>query len=368
MRKAKDNANVPTRYYRSTLQTCPRCGAPLYQRCTLWRKYLVTLAGRIRVFSMGYSCRRARCSRARIIYRSVEAEQLSLKGSSFGFDLIVQIGRWRFWEHRTLDEIGALLNAHRLPVSRRQILYLIGDFLALLQAAQPAKIEAQRAYCQRSGLVISIDGMEPEQGNEMLFVVREVNLNLTLVAATLYSSRADLISRQLLEPVKALGFRIRAVVSDADKNIRRAVEASLPGCPHQACQVHCLCDAGSLIFEADRAMKTDLRRDIRAKLRPVSRELSRSPQADPLLAVLAEYCEGLRDALRSDGLSPFELAGLDLYTDLQRLETSLRQCEKKRASASVRLVENHRHPPRLCGPVCSTETPKHLGDRVGSPA
>jgi hypothetical protein len=43
--------------------------------------------------------------RARIIYRSVEAEQLSLKGSSFGFDLIVQIGRWRFWEHRTLDEI-----------------------------------------------------------------------------------------------------------------------------------------------------------------------------------------------------------------------------------------------------------------------
>ena len=58
----------------------------------------------------------------------------------------------------------------------------------------------------------------------MLFIVREANLDLTLVAETLYSSRADLISRQLLEPVKALGFRIRAVVSDADKNIRRAVE------------------------------------------------------------------------------------------------------------------------------------------------
>ena len=281
MRKAKDNTNVPNRYYRPTLQTCPRCGAPLHQRCTLWRKYLVTLAGRIHVFSMGYSCRRSRCSRARIIYRSVEAEQLSLKGSSFGFDLIVQIGRWRFWEHRTLDEIGSLLKALHLPVSRRQILYLIGDFLALLQATQPAKIEAQRAYCQRHGLVISIDGMEPEQGNEMLFVVREANLDLTLVAATLYSSRADLISRQLLEPVKALGFRIRAVVSDADKNIRRAVEASLPGCPHQACQVHCLCDAGTLIFEADRAMKTDLRRDIRAKLRPISRGLSQSSPDNP---------------------------------------------------------------------------------------
>ena len=330
MRKAKDNTDVPNRYYRPTLQTCPRCGAPLQQRCTLWRKYLVTLAGRVHVFSMGYSCRRSRCSRARIIYRSVEAEQLSLKGSSFGFDLIVQIGRWRFWEHRTLDEIGSLLKARHLPVSRRQILYLIGDFLALLRATQPAKIEAQRAYCQRHGLVISIDGMEPEQGNEMLFVVREVNLDLTLVAATLYSSRADLISRQLLEPVKALGFRIRAVVSDADKNIRRAVEASLPGCPHQACQVHCLCDAGTLIFEADRAMKTDLRRDIRAKLRPISRGLSQSSPDNPQAAVLMDYCEILREALRADGLSPFDLAGLKLYDRLHRLETSLRRCQKKR--------------------------------------
>jgi hypothetical protein len=142
--------------------------------------------------------------------------------------------------------------------------------------------------------------MEPEQGNEMLFVVREANLDLTLVAETLHSSRADLISRHLLEPVKALGFRIRAVVSDADKNIRRAVQTNLPDCPHQACQVHCLCEAGAPIFEADRAMKTDLRRDLRAKLRPISRELSQAPQDDPQSAVLMDYCEALRDALRAD--------------------------------------------------------------------
>jgi hypothetical protein len=254
---------------------------------------------------------------------------VSPKGSSFGFDVIVQVGRWRFWDHRTLDEIAVLLKALRLPVSRRQILYLIGDFLALVRAAQPAKIESLRTYFQRHGLVLSLDGMEPEQGKEMLFIVREANLDLTLVAATLYSSRADLISRQLLEPIKALGFRIRAVVSDADKNIRRAVEASLPGCPHQACQVHCLCDAGKLIFEADRAMKTDLRREIRAKLRPLSRKLSQSSQDDPVLAVLVDYCEALRDNLRADGLSPFELAGLHLYDSRHHLETSLRRCEKK---------------------------------------
>ena len=334
MRKAKDNENLPKRYYRPTITTCPRCGARLRRRWTLWDKYLVTLDGRIHVFSLGYSCSRVRCSQVRVIHHSVDAEQLSPKGSSFGYDVIVQIGWWRFWEHRTLDEIATLLAAKHLAVSRRHILNLIGDFLSLLRAAQPAKIETQRPYFKRHGLVISLDGMEPEQGNEMLFLVREANLDLTLVAETLYSSRADLISRHLLEPVKALGFRIRAVVSDADKNIRGAVETSLPGRPHQACQVHCLCEAGKPIFEADRAMKTDLRRDIRAKLRPISRSLSQTMSPGPQDEVLADYCEALRDALRADGLSPFQLAGLKLYDELPRLEKSLRRCQKKRVMRS----------------------------------
>jgi hypothetical protein len=330
MRKAKDNSHVSKRYYRPSTTTCPQCGASLRRRSTLWRKYVITLDGRLHIINLGYSCSRLRCSKTNVVYRSQEADRVCLKGSSFGFDLIVQIGWWRFWDHRTLDEIAALLQAKQLPVSRRHILNLISDFLALLRAAQPAKIETHRAYFQRHGMVISIDGMEPEQGDEMLFVIREANLDLTLVAETLYSSRADLISARLLTPVKALGFRIRAVISDADKNIRRAVTTSLPGRPHQACQVHCLCDAGHPIFEADRALKTDLRRDIRAQWRPFGRQLSQASADDPQTAVLIDYAEVLRDALRADGLSPFELAGLKLYDELERMETSLRRCQKKK--------------------------------------
>ena len=329
MRKAKANANVPALYYRPLITTCPHCGAPLYRRCILWRKYVITLQGRQRIFSLGYSCARAKCTHTNVIHRSPDAEQLSPKGSSFGFDLFAQVGWWRFWDHRTLDEIATLLQAKHLPVSRRQVLNLISDFLALLRAAQPTKIEAQRAYFQRHGMIISIDGMEPEQGNEMLFVVREATLHLTLVAETLYSSRADLISLRLLEPVKGLGFRIRGVISDADQNIRRAVTATLPGRPHQACQVHCLCAAGKPIFEADRALKTDLRRDIRAQLRPISRTLSQSAPEDSQRAVLVDYAEALRDVLRADGVSPFDLAGLRLYDELARLEASLSRCQKK---------------------------------------
>lgn len=59
---------------------------------------------------------------------------------------------------------------------RNQILNLFGDFFVLLRAAKPAKIAADRPYFQRHGLVISLDGMEPEQADEILFVFREANL------------------------------------------------------------------------------------------------------------------------------------------------------------------------------------------------
>jgi hypothetical protein len=184
MRKAKDNSRVPFRYFRPDFQGCPKCGAPLKRRATVQDKVLITLEGRFRLISRGYQCSRRRCVNSRALFVSPEPARLSLKGLSFGFDVLVQIGWWRFWEHRTLDEIATLLKAKHLPISRRHILNLIGDFLALLRAAQPAKIEAQRAYFQQHGLVISLDGMEPEQGNEMLFIVREANLDLTLVAET----------------------------------------------------------------------------------------------------------------------------------------------------------------------------------------
>jgi hypothetical protein len=83
-------------------------------------------------------------------------------------------------------------------------------------------------------------------------------------------------------------------------------------------------------FETDRAMKTDLRRDVRAKLRPISRGLSQSSPDNPQAAALMDYCEILREVWRADGLSPFNLAVLNLYDGLHRLETSLRRCQKKR--------------------------------------
>jgi hypothetical protein len=252
-----------------------------------------------------------------------------LKGSSFGFDVIVQIGWWRFWEHRTLDEIWALAQS-RVPISRRQVMYLIVDFLCLLKAAHPTRLEAHRPGFERQGLLLSIDGMQPEQGHDVLYVVRELRSGLTLQAVKVSNQRADTIRAKVLAPIAALAFSIRGIVSDAEEAIRRACQELWPGCPHHAWHFHALRDAGKPMYDADQHLMVTLKRELRAHLRPVRRAIQALDEADPYRAVLQDYAEALRSSLRIRGVAPFRLGGVRLWEDLHAVSASLRRCQKKR--------------------------------------
>jgi hypothetical protein len=328
MRKAKDNAGVPTRYFRPDFQYCPLCGAPLRRKATVQDKVLITLGGRFRLISRGYCCSRAGCRNAGATFVSAEPARLSLKGLSFGFDAIVQIGWWRFWEHRTLDEIWELAR-QRFPISRRQVMYLVVDFLCLLRAAQPARIEGHRSFYAQHGLLLSVDAMQPEKGNDVLYVVRELQLDLTLQAVKVSNQRAATIRTQVLEPVRALGFPVRGIVSDAEDALRRACQETWPGCPHQVCHFHTLRDAGKPIFDADQAVMVKLKRDLRLKLRPLRRAIEQLDEADPHRPILQDYAEALRSCLRVGSVAPFQLGGLRVLDDLRAVAASLRRCQKK---------------------------------------
>lgn len=328
MRTAKDNSQLPTRYFRPNFQRCPKCDAPLERRATVQDKVLNTLAGRFRLISLGYRCSRPRCSNARVTFVSSEPSRLSLKGLSFSFEVIVQIGWWRFWEHRTLDEIWTLARRH-VPIARRQVMYLIVDFLCLLRAAQPARIQAHRDYYQRHGLLLSLDGMQPEKGNDVLYVVRELRWDLTLHSTKVSNQRADMIRSQVLQPVHGLGFPIRGIVSDAADAIRLACQAQWPGRPHHACHFHALRDAGKPLYETDQHTLVKIKQALRAKLDPVRRAIQTLAETDPARTILLDYAEALRSCLRVSGLAPFQLGGLRVLDDLRAVTSSLRRCEKK---------------------------------------
>jgi hypothetical protein len=87
-------------------------------------------------------------------------------------------------------------------------------------------------------VVLAIDGLRPDVGHEVLWVLRDVLSGDVLLARSLLgATEADLVP--LSEAVRAaVAVPIAAVVSDGQTSIRNAVATALPGVPQQLCQFH----------------------------------------------------------------------------------------------------------------------------------
>lgn len=336
MQRITNRNDVSRRSYRPNRRFCPECQSVLKRSHILWRKHIITLNGPLGVTSWGYRCPNPGCPEPKDTYRSAEAERLHLKKKQFGRDVIVQVGYRRFWYHQTMYEIHEWLTQDLgLIISDRHVLNLIADFLALLRAAQPSKVRAQLKTLKR--LVVGLDGMQPKKGDTCLYIGRELQLDLTLLAENLDDSSDPTIRARLLKPLKVLaeemGLSWHGVVSDAQESIRTAVDKDLPGVPHQACQFHCLRDAGDLTFQADRNMKKRLKATFRQRLRRVERRIEPLPETDPYRSVLVDYADAMHSTLLEGGIAPFELGGVRVFDDLTALAASLARCQEKRGTS-----------------------------------
>jgi len=332
VRHAKDNQRVPKHYYRPERSHCPRCRQVLTRAYPWWRKHVVFLSGRALVVSVGYHCTNPHCADAQEgrMHTSPAAERLTLRGSSFALQVIVQIGYWRFWKRWTITQIHESLTLERaLPISEREVLYLVGIFLVLLRCTYHLRLAAHDGYFQRHGLFLAIDALKPEKGNRALYVVRDLKFGLVWHQVSLFSANQSTLEKLLLQPLEALGYRIRGVVSDDEKALRLAIAQRWPHVSHQTCQIHCLCDAAAPMVSADQAFKKALKKAVRAPLYAVCRNLNQLAPADPCAPVLSTYADLIRHTLTEGSKPPFDLGGLRVFADLARLEHSLKRNQEK---------------------------------------
>jgi len=323
---------VPTEYYRPEQDLCPFCQRRLKRHHIVWHKELRFSTGPKKVVSWAYRCPEPDCLGAKVDYRSAQAESLHLKYRGFSRELIVRIGYRRFWQHQSQAEIYQWLSQElHLDISERTVVNLMIDFLALLRAGQPAKIRHHLKPLSR--LMIGLDGMQPEKGNHCLYIVRELQCGVTLLAEPLNDSAHETLMTHLLEPLKLLatelGLSWGGVVSDAQESIRLAVAESLKGVPHQACHSHCLRDAGQLTFEADRALKKSLKAAFRQSLSRLRKRIQALAETASVRPVLLDYAAALQSTLLEGGMAPFELGGIKVFEALTDLEASLIRCQKK---------------------------------------
>jgi hypothetical protein len=289
----------------------------------------VTLDGLVQLRLQVRSCRTPGCPRHRACLRPEQEGHFALPQHEFGLDVVALVGVLRHAEHRSVPEIHVELVRRGVPICVRSVGNLLDRYDELL-ALSCSGADRLKAITAKAGRVIlAIDGLQPDVGHEVLWVIRDILSGEVLLARSLLSSSQDDLARLLGEVKRALPAPIVGIVSDGQTSIRNAVAQALGGAPHQLCHFHYLREAATPVYEADRHAKVQLKKKVRG-VRPIERKVEgrRDPEAD----VIRGYCAAVRSALTDDGRPPLEASGLKLADRLTKVADSLDRVAAKRGS------------------------------------
>jgi hypothetical protein len=311
----------PTRAQTLTpvLTHCPECGHKLWADYANYRT-VTTLDAVTRLTLHVRRCPHPACPRFHRPYRPEAEPHFALPHHEFGLDVIALVGRLRHAEHRSVPEIHADLTRRGVALAERTVTNLLDryDELKALSTADPKRLGP--LLKQQRRVVLAIDGLQPDVGHEVLWVLRDCLCGEVLLAKSLLSATATDLRALLSEVRDALPVPITGVISDGQGPIRKAVAGGLPGVPHQLCHFPYLRQAAKPIYEADRHAKKELKKRVRG-VRPIER--AAEAKEDPEAEVVRGYCQAVRAALTDDGLPPLAASGLKLHGRLEGIAASL---------------------------------------------
>lgn len=311
----------------SPVPVCWECLRPT--RVVYHRERRIThLTGMCRYTLVVRRCQNRACVRYQVSVRPEQEDALALPQGEFGLDVIALVGQLRFAEHRSRAEIHQALQARAVRLAPRTVTNLVHRYeeLLALHVADPTRRADRFRLRRQTRVVLAIDGMQPEQGHEVLWVLRDVLSGTVLLARSLLGARAVDLAPLLREVAAALPVPITAVISDGQRSIRNAVQQALPGVPHQLCQFHSLREAAKPVVAADRHAGKELKKRVRG-VRPIERALEGRTDAEA--AAVRGYCLAVRSALTDGGHPPLDLPGVQLHARLSAIDASLERVVEK---------------------------------------
>src|SRR5947209_9053888 len=298
---------------------CPECGHRLGFDYANYRT-VTTLDAVTRLTLHIRRCPQATCVRYHQPYRPEAEPHFALPHHEFGLDVIALVGRLRYAEHRSVPEIHQDLTRRGVAIAPRTVSNLLDryDELRALATADPQRLH--RLLESQERVILAIDGLQPDVGHEVLWVLRDCLSGEILLARSLLSATIRDLSALLAEVRAALPVPITGVIADGQDTIRKAVARELPGVPHQLCHFHYLREAARPIYEADRHAKKELKKRVRG-VRPIER--AAEGDDDTEAEIVRGYCAAVRAAVTDDGRPPLAAPGLRLYDRLEAIAASL---------------------------------------------
>src|SRR5499426_3640221 len=249
---------------------CPVCGE------TMWAAYhnyrtITTLDDVVHLTLQIRRCLNRTCPQFRRPYRPEAEGRLALPKHEFGLDVIAWVGTLRYAQHRSLPEIHQHLRSRGVAVAPRTVAHLLERYDELLTLSLTDTARLQRITQAQGRVILALDGLQPDVGHEVLWVLRDCLSGEVLLARSLLSATHEDLASLIQEVKQALPVPIVGLISDGQPSIRTAVVQALPGVPHQLCQFHYLREAAKPIYEADRHAKKELKKRVRG-IRKIERQ------------------------------------------------------------------------------------------------
>ena len=306
---------------------CAGCGQPM---CIAYRtrRIITTLRGICRLTLRVRRCCNQQCEWYHRPYRPEAEGRWALPHDEFGLDVFALVGTLRYTAHRSIPEIHQALRDRGVPIAERTVTHLLQRYEELVALNLADQRRLRERFKEQRQVILAIDGLQPDVGHEVLWVLRDCLSGEVLLARSLLSACETELASLLREVQQALGVPIRGVISDGQHSIRKAVQTVLPDVPHQLCHFHYLREAAKPVYEADRHAKKELKKHLRG-VRPIERAVEH--RMDEEADSVRGYCLAVRSALTDDGRPPLAAPGLKLYERITAIAASLTRVSEKGA-------------------------------------
>ncbi len=237
----------PTIPFTPKRKFCPCCNAKLKVQKTREKEVFTLHIGGFETCETVLDCE---CCGCFVNYGSEELLDIVPKGSQYGYDVMVYIGKAMFCRHRCNREIMIELAARNIPISSGEIDYLAKKFvvyLSIVHSRNAGRIEA--AMKLNGGYIFHLDST-CDKGSPMLMCGIDSISDFVLGSIKIPSEKADFIV-PFLRKIKAMFGTPLAVVQDMGKGIMTAVEEVFHGVRIFICHFHFLRDIGKDLFGND---------------------------------------------------------------------------------------------------------------------
>jgi hypothetical protein len=201
---------------------CPICEGKLWVAYHNART-VATLSGLVRLRLVVRWCVNRDCELYHERRRPEQEGAFALPQGEFGLDVIALVGALRHVHHRSVPEIHRELLGRGLTVSERTVTNLLDRYEELVALRLSERTGLRERLKEQGQALLSMDGLQPDVGHEVLWVVRECLWGEVLLARSLLGGTEKDLVALLREVADALPVPITGVVSDGQRAIRKAV-------------------------------------------------------------------------------------------------------------------------------------------------